>query len=104
MTELNVFDKLWFIDVRNLLDKNYYQYKANTSIFYASRKDNPTMRYIIKINKNNIEVTIPLKQNQEYTTTFTEYFKVSEFLLYHINEDLKKYGKPEVALSEAMFH
>ena len=28
MPDLNVFDKLWFIDVRNL-DKNYYHYKAN---------------------------------------------------------------------------
>ncbi len=104
MTELNIFDKLWFYDVRNLLDKNYYHYKTNTSIFYASRKDSPSIRYIIKINKNNIEVTIPLNQNQEYTTTFTEYFKVTEFLLYHINEDLKKYGTPKVPLSEAMFH
>ena len=104
MTELNIFDKLWFNDVRKMLDKNYYYYKANTSVFFASRKDNPSIRYIIKINKHNIEVTIPLKANQEYTTKFTEYFKVTEFLLYHINADLEKYGKPKIALSDAMYH
>ena len=52
MTDLNTFDKLWFNDVKNMLDKNYYNYKANTSVFYASRKDNPSIRYIIKINRN----------------------------------------------------
>lgn len=104
MPDLNTFDKLWFNDVKNMLDKNYYNYKANTSVFYASRKDNPSIRYIIKINRDNIEVTIPIQLNQEYTTKFTEYFKVSEFLLYHIKADLEKYGKPKIALSEAMFH
>ena len=86
------------------MDKNYYNYKANSSIFYASRNDNPYMRYIIKINRDNIEVTIPFKKDQEFTTKFTEYFKVSEFLIYHIKSDLEKYGNQKVALSEAMFH
>ena len=53
-------------------------------------KDNPHIRYIIKINRENIEVTIPLQKNQEYITKFTEYYKVCDFLLYHIKSDLKK--------------
>jgi hypothetical protein len=104
MVDMNTFDKLWFDEVKTLLDKNYYNYKANASVFYASRKYTPSIRYIIKINRENIEVTIPFKEDQEFTTKFTEYFKVSEFLIYHIKSDLEKYGKPKIALSEAMFH
>ena len=95
---------MWFGEVKEILDKNYYDYKANTSVFYASRKDNPSIRYIVKINRENIEVTIPFKNDEEYTTKFTEYFKVSQFLLYHIKADLEKYGVPKIPLSEAMFH
>ena len=38
MTDLNTFDKLWFNDVKNMLDKNYYNYKANTSVFLCIKK------------------------------------------------------------------
>lgn len=104
MTDLNTFDKLWFDDVKTLLNKNDYHCKSNNSVFYASRKDNPHIRYIIKINRENIEVTIPLQKNQEYITKFTEYYKVCDFLLYHIKSDLNKYGPPKIPISEAMYH
>lgn len=104
MAELNIFDKLWFNEVKEILNKNFFHYKTTMNVFYASRRDNSAIRYIIKINKENIEVTIPLKINQEYTTKFTEYFKVVDFLLYHIREDLKKYAAPHIQMSERMFH
>lgn len=104
MVEKNTFDKLWFNEVMVLLDNNNYSCKANNSVFFAFRKDKTSIRYIIKINRENIEVSIPFNEGQEFTTTFTEYFKVSEFLLYHIKSDLNKYGKPKRLISESMFH
>ena len=75
------------------------------SVFYASRKDNPTMRYIIKINKTILRLQFQYKQNQEYTTTFTEYFKVSEFLLpYHIKADLKNTENQKFHSVKRCFH
>ena len=91
MTTLNIYDKLWFSDVKDLFYTKGYNIEYDTSKFKAIKRTDPSSFFTINITANEIIVSIPFQEKYQYKTTFTEYFKVSEFLIYHINDiDNKK--------------
>ena len=82
----NPFEKLWISDViENFKEKKFsITYDLNT--FKAIDKYDESRRFIIELLQDKIIVTIPLEKNYEYKTVFTEYYKVSNYLLYHLND------------------
>ena len=89
MTSLNIYDKLWFSDVKKLFNEKGYKMTYNSSDFIAYHKLDNTKRFSISIKANEIIVVIPLEKDYNYKCSFTEYYKVTEYLIYHINDNNK---------------
>ena len=87
MTTLNIYDKLWFSDVKKLFSEKGYNIEYDTSKFKAIKRTNPATFFTINITANEILVSIPFQEKYQYKTSFTEYFKVADFLIYHINDN-----------------
>lgn len=89
MTTLNIYDKLWFSDVKKLFQEKGYKMSYNTSNFLAYHNLDTSKRFTINITANEIIVVIPLQKDYNYKCSFTEYFKVAEYLIYHIIDNHK---------------
>ena len=85
---MNPFDKLWFDDVKQKFKNKNYDITYNINTFTATKKYDKTHRYKIELLQNKIIVIIPLEKDYEYKTEFTEYYKVANYLLYHLNDDV----------------
>ena len=81
----NLFEKFWFSDVMDKFIQNNFIINYDYNTFKAVDRYDETIRYTIEITQTKILVTIPLEKNYEYKT-FTEYFKVYNYLLYHLND------------------
>lgn len=86
MTNLNIYDKLWFSEVKALFIEKGYNIEYDTSKFKAIKRTDPLSFFTINITANEIIVSIPFQEKYQYKTKFTEYFKVADFLIYHIND------------------
>tara|TARA_B100000073_G_C23692889_1_gene557170 strand:- start:421 stop:756 length:336 start_codon:yes stop_codon:yes gene_type:complete len=82
----NPFEKLWFSDVLNKFQEKKFNISYNLNTFKAFDKFDETHRFVVQLAQNKINVTIPLEKNYEYNTSFKEYYKVSNYLLYHLND------------------
>tara|TARA_Y100000816_G_scaffold21521_2_gene13894 strand:- start:5855 stop:6190 length:336 start_codon:yes stop_codon:yes gene_type:complete len=90
MSNLNIYDKLWFSDVKALFNEKGYNMTYDTSKFKAFKRTEPSCFFTINITANEIIVSIPFQSKYQYKTSFTEYFKVAEFLIYHIKDNHNK--------------
>lgn len=77
---------LWCKEVHETFKSNGFIVTYDNDTFKAVHPNDVTTRFFIKINKNNILTTIPLQENYEYISTFTDYFKVTEYILYHLKD------------------
>jgi hypothetical protein len=74
------------------LESLFYEYNwqlvQNEPNQITFKKENNDYDYFeINIDKNKIQVTIPLKKSSyKYTTYFTDYFSASEYIEMHIND------------------
>lgn len=96
MTTLNIYDKLWFSDVKKLFQEKGYKISYNTSNFIAYHSLDRSKQFTINITANEIIVVIPLQKDYNYKCSFTEYFKVAEYLIYHIIDNHKNIESYEV--------
>ena len=82
----NPFEKLWFSDVLDKFQEKKFNINYTLNTFEASDKFDETHRFVVQLAPNKIDVTIPLEKDYEYNTTFKEYYKVTNYLLYHLND------------------
>ena len=93
--ELKVFELLWFEECMSEFAKNGYVMEYTNSIFVSRPPNDILTEFKIEVTtdeldkSNKIAVTVPFSNNTEYKTTFTNYYKASQYLLYHLN-DYKK--------------
>ena len=83
---MNTFDMLWCQDLREAFTNAGYNITYDDDTFKAVHPNDITTRFMIKINKTDILTTIPLQENYEYITIFRDYFKVAEYILYHLKD------------------
>ena len=83
---MNKFDMIWCEEMKEHFNKAGFTISYDGDTFKAVNKIDKTTRFLIKINAKNILTTIPLQENYEYITTFTEYYKVTEYMLYHLKD------------------
>lgn len=82
----NPFEKFWFTDVLEKFIEQKFLINYDFNTFKAVDKYDQTRRFIIELHHDKIVVTIPLEKNYEYNTSFKEYYKVANYLLYHLND------------------
>ena len=87
-----VFDKLWFQDVHACVADSDLEIEYNNQRFTAHKKYDKTTRFVIEVTKSTVTVKIPIQQEFEYTTTFHEWYRAVDYILYHLNE-YKENGK-----------
>ena len=83
---MNTFDMMWCKDLREAFNTAGYNISYDDDTFKAVNKNDVTSRFLIKINQKYILTTIPLQENYEYISTFTDYYKLTEYILYHLND------------------
>jgi len=86
---MNTFDMMWCDELQKAFKNAGFCISYDDDTFKAIHPNDITTRFMIKINKMEILTTIPLQENYEYISTFTDYYKVVEYFLYH----LKDYNK-----------
>tara|TARA_Y100000817_G_scaffold299996_1_gene278625 strand:+ start:41 stop:358 length:318 start_codon:yes stop_codon:yes gene_type:complete len=84
---MNPFDKLWFADIKNAFIEKDYEINYNMTQFVAKKRSDKSTRFMVTLKKSETEVVIPFQRNYEYKTTFTECYKVVDYLLYHLNDN-----------------
>ena len=89
--QIKTFEMLWFNDVLETFKENGYEIRYTNSSFFATKQTDNTTQFKIRTINNIVVVTIPFSQNTEYTTEFSDYWKATEFVLYHLKEQVSKY-------------
>ena len=88
--ELKVFELMWFEEVLSTFKTHGFKVEYTNTKLVATRLVDITTIFTITINslegKDIIEVKIPFSGNLEYKTTFTDFYKATEYILYHLKE------------------
>lgn len=82
--ELKTFEMLWFNDVLETFKSNGYDTCYTNTSFLATKQNDVTTQFKIKTIGKSVVVTIPLTKNTEYTTEFSDYWKATEYIMYHL--------------------
>tara|TARA_Y100000741_G_C18240221_1_gene553379 strand:- start:1394 stop:1666 length:273 start_codon:yes stop_codon:yes gene_type:complete len=83
---MNTFDMMWCSEIQESFKSNGFIVSYDDDTFKAVHPNDVTTRFMIKINKTDILTTIPLHENYEYISIFSDYFKVAEYILYHLKD------------------
>ena len=88
--QLKTFEMLWFNDVLETFKANSYDVRYTNNNFLATKHNDITTQFKVKTVSNSVLVTIPFSNHTEYTTEFTDYWKATEFIMYHLKQQLNQ--------------
>tara|TARA_A100001015_G_C14431948_1_gene497046 strand:- start:98 stop:397 length:300 start_codon:yes stop_codon:yes gene_type:complete len=88
--QLKTFEMLWFNDVLETFKANNYDVQYTNNNFLATKQNDITTQFKVKTVNKSVLVTIPFSKNTEYTTEFTDYWKATEFVLYHLKQQVSQ--------------